>query len=596
MPLKSLPMSMQFPYLASARMRWILAVLWLALLAGFGFLNQLGTLGVMDKTEALFVEVAHQMYLSGDWVTPRWNGETFFDYPVGGYWLVALSFKLFGVSEGAARLPVALAAMAVVIAVWLTLYHWGDSGKPPWPTPQQRWLRASLGAGIMALNPGWIGWGRTAVTDMFLSSTMALTLLCFFGGYAQGPASPRRHGYYLAASVFAAGAVLAKGPVGLLLPGLIIVVFLAYVGQLWVVLREMPLLPMLGIFVLLCFPWYILATQANGIEFLGHFLGFSNFQRFTSVLYRHAGPWYFYLPWCFILLLPWSVFLPLALARLRFWLPALWCSKPRSQQLGLFCVAWFFLVFLFFSAAATKLAGYILPLVPAGALILALFWGEVGQQASTRPLQRWPFLVSAMLNSLLLLLMAVAAFLSPRLVGNDPAYPTFAQTLQNTGLPLGLGGILLLSFGLWLYLASTRSRRRWLWLPNLFGFLATLIGVIPGLVGMMDRERQFPLRQLGQALGQAAHPQEPIWIMGYPRYSFVFYSQHSAVFLDNVDYAWELLEPQRDQTTSPTILMVAEPRFIEAFHLQAGDYHILAQGGTYQLLRVSKQTLLARKP
>jgi hypothetical protein len=112
----------------------------------------------------------------------------------------------------------------------------------------------------------------------------------------------------------------------------------------------------------------------------------------------------------------------------------------------------------------------------------------------------------------------------------------------------------------------------------------------------MDRERQLPLRQLGQAIGQAARPQEPIWIMGYPRYSFVFYSQRSAVFLDNVDYAWELLQPQRDQTASPTVLIVAEPRFIEAFRLQPKDYQILAKGGTYQLLRVSKLTLLARRP
>lgn len=596
MSFKQLPMSVKLSFLASARMRWSLAVLWLSLLAWFGFLGHLGTLGVMDKTEALFVAVAHQMYLSGDWITPRWNGEPFFDYPVGGYWLVALSFKLFGVSEGAARLPGALAAMAVVILAWLTLYYWGASSTSSRQDPEQCWLRASLGAGIVALNPGWIGWGRTAVTDMFLSSAIALTLLCFFWGYVQGPASPRRHGYYLAAAVFAAGAVLAKGPVGLLLPGLIILVFLAYVGQWRAVLREMPLLPMLGLFGLLCFPWYILATQANGVAFLSHFIGFSNLERFTSVLYRHAGPWYFYVPWCFILLLPWSVFLPLALARLRFWCRHHWCERPRSQHLGLFCVCWLFLVFLFFSAAATKLAGYILPLVPAGALIIALFWGEVGQRLSTRPLQRWPFLLSAGLNGLLLLLMAAAAFFSPSLVGNDPAYPTFAQTLQGSGLPLGLGGILLFSFGLFLYLVSCRSRRAWLWLPNLIGFLATLIGVIPGLVTVMASERQLPLRQLAQTIGQVARPQEAIWVMGYPRYSFVFYSQRPAVFLDDVAYGWELLQSPGEATSSPTLLMVVEPRFIEAFHLRPGDYQVLGRGGTYQLLRVSKKTLLARAP
>jgi len=70
----------------------LLALMGLCLLA---FFNHLGTLGLMDKTEGLFAEVPHQMLRSGDWVTPRWNGDTFFDYPVWGYWMVGLSFRLW---------------------------------------------------------------------------------------------------------------------------------------------------------------------------------------------------------------------------------------------------------------------------------------------------------------------------------------------------------------------------------------------------------------------------------------------------------------------------------------------------------------------
>ena len=99
----------------------LLALLALAALCGLIFGQQLGALGLMDKTEGLFVEIPREMLVSGDWGTPRWNGELFFDYPVWGYWMVALSFRLFGVSEWAARLPVALAATATAYAVFAVL-------------------------------------------------------------------------------------------------------------------------------------------------------------------------------------------------------------------------------------------------------------------------------------------------------------------------------------------------------------------------------------------------------------------------------------------------------------------------------------------
>ena len=109
---------------------WLFSAMALLLLCWLAFFHGLGALGLMDKTEALFVEVGHQMHQRGDWVTPWWNGEKFFDYPVWGYWMVALSFRLFGVSPWAARLPVALAASAVVVATYLLLFCWPHGGEP----------------------------------------------------------------------------------------------------------------------------------------------------------------------------------------------------------------------------------------------------------------------------------------------------------------------------------------------------------------------------------------------------------------------------------------------------------------------------------
>ena len=571
---------------------WLISILWLVLISWIGFFWNLGVMGVMDKTEALFVEVAHQVYLTDDWITPRWNWQTFFDYPIWGYWMVALSFKLFGVSEWAARLPVALTAIAVVILSFYTLRYFGLNGGDKELEIRQLWIRAWIGSGIVALNPGWIGWGRTSVTDMFLSGAIAMTMLSFFLGYAQ-PENPKiQQRWYLVTPIFAAIAVLAKGPVGLLLPALAISIFLFYVGQLRQIFREIKLIPMIGIFLLITVPWYAAATSVNGSEFIGTFFGMSNFQRFTTVIYRHAGPWYFYLPYCFILLLPWSIFLPLTIARLQFWRKKAWVSTPRNQQLGLFCLVWFFVILFFFSAAATKLAGYILPIVPAGAIMITLFWGEEMLPNQSKIYKQWPFLTSGIMTTAIFFILAIAAFMSPQLAGNDPAFPTFGQTLAASGIPV-IFGVALTILGIFsALLLIKKSYRPWFWSANILFFGTLLILVVPPLAPIMDSQRQLPFRELSKVVGQVAKPQELVFLMGYPRYSLVYYSQHRVEFLDDVNFAIDYLKKPTKNNSLSTVLIVAEPKFIDKFGLKSTDYQLIDQKGVHKLIRVSKSILL----
>jgi 4-amino-4-deoxy-L-arabinose transferase-like glycosyltransferase len=578
------------------RQCWLISILWLVLISWIAFFWNLGVMGVMDKTEALFVEVAHQVYLTDDWITPRWNWQTFFDYPIWGYWMVALSFKLFGVSEWAARLPVALTAIALVALSFYTLRYFGLNGQDEQLETRQKWIRAWIGAGIVALNPGWVGWGRTSVTDMFLSGAIAMAMLSFFLGYAQ-PENPKvQQRWYLAAPVFAAIAVLAKGPVGLLLPALAISIFLIYVGQFWQVLREIKLIAMIGIFLLITVPWYGLAAQANGAEFIGTFFGFSNFQRFTSVLYRHAGPWYFYLPYCFILLFPWSLFLPLAIARLQFWRKKVWASTPRNRQLGLFCLVWFMVILVFFSAAATKLPGYILPIVPAGAIMITLFWGEEMLVNREKVYKQWPFLTSGIITTLLFFGLAIAAFISPKLAGSDPAFPTFGATLEASGIPI-IFGVILSALGIFsTILLIKKNYRHWFWTSNLLFFISLLTVVVPPLAPIMDSQRQLPFRELAKVVGQVAKPQELVFLMGYPRYSLVHYSQHRVEFLDDVNFAIDYLKDPTKVNSLSTVLIVTEPKFMDRFGLKAGDYQLIDEKGVYKLIRVSKSLLLEKQP
>ena len=573
----------------------LLSALWLGLLCWLAFFNGLGALGLMDKTEALFVEVAHQMLQRGDWVTPWWNDHVFFDYPVWGYWMVALSFRLFGVSEWAARLPVALAASAVVVATFLLLWRLAPTGE----SARRRWLRAALGAGILATTPGWIGWGRSSTTDMFLASAITLALYGFLVADHAPPASASARLGRVAMALFSGIAVMAKGPVGLLLPGLVVVCHLLLSGGWRRWLRPLPLLAMAALFLGVVLPWYVAAARVNGQAFLGGFLAFSNLQRFTSVLYDHPGPPWFYLPWIVLLLLPWSIFLPAAIARLRFWRVASWrrplsvnASSPDAPAgLPQFLLLWLVLMVAFFSAAATKLPGYILPSLPAAALLITLQFRPLQGAEALERSQR----LSAWVEAALLGLLAAAAAIAPRWAATDPAHPGLGQALQRSGLPLLLALLLGLS-ALWLVVLLQRrpASERWLWLPGLAGFLAILALVIAPLAPVLDRERQLPLRRLAVDARRQARPDEPLWVVGSKRYSMVFYAAEPAVFVAGRRFieAHHHSDPALLRLTPDTssVRLVGDRRDLEALQLPAVAVTRLARHDQQELWRLSLLT------
>ena len=580
--------------------RWAwLSLLGLALLCWLAFFNGLGTLGLMDKTEALFVEVGHQMHLRNDWVTPWWNGERFFDYPVWGYWMVALAFRLFGLSAWAARLPVALAASSVVVATFYVLWHWGGAQE----RLPVRWGRAALGAGVLATSPGWIGWGRTSTTDMFLSSAISLALLAFLLAHLQPSDSPLAVLGRIGLALFSAIAVLAKGPVGVLLPLLVIGAFLLLSDQWRRWMKPIHLLPMVALFLAVASPWYVAAAQVNGSDFLGGFLGFSNLQRFTTVIYDHPGPPWFYLPWLVILLFPWSLFLPVAMAALGFWRLDRW--RPSSQSpsqagtVGLFLLLWLLIPLAFFSAAATKLPGYILPILPAGALLVALFFWPLPQSASdlgraetpgSASLLNRPTRVSGAVEALLLAAMAMAAVFAPRWAATDPAHPSFAATLEASGLPLLLASLLGLTALSLAYIVVRGNDRRWLGFASLAGFLSILAFVIPPLAPLIDRERLLPIRQLAQQARSLAGPEEPLWVVGTKRYSTLFYGGETAAFVSGKESIQRRLRKDRPSlllsSRSRTARLLGDRQALEDLEWPANAMERLGKMGEQELWRV----------
>lgn len=583
----SAPLEVERP--SSLRATALPAIAILLLLCWLAFFNGLGALGLTDKTEALFVEVAREMLERNDWVTPWWNGERFFDYPVWGYWMVVGSFRLFGISEWAARLPSALAASAVVLAGFGLVVTWASPQEPL----RQRWGRGLLAAGVLATSPGWIGWGRVATTDMFLSSAITLALFSFLLAHRLPerplPARLGRIGFAL----FSAIAVLAKGPVGLLLPGLVIVIFLTVTGQWRQWWRPASLLAMALLFAGVCLPWYVAATQANGSVFVEGFLGFSNLQRFTSVLYRHPGPPWFYLPWVLLLLLPWSLFLAPAMAALRFWRWSQWrrAASDPGLELPLFLLLWLVVIVGFFSAAATKLPGYILPALPAGSLLVALWFRPLPPlaQPGARALGVW-----GSIDGLLLAVLAIAAAIAPRWAATDPAHPGFALALSASGLPVRLA--VLLGASAIASLLLLRSRRRpWLWIPNLAGFLAILALVIAPLAPLLDRERQLPVRTLARNAREAARADEPLWVIGTKRYSVLFYGGETAAFISGRDSLEDRLrdDPQGLGLTdaSRSVRLIGDRRDLLELGLPADRIETLQRSGEQELWRVRREDL-----
>ncbi|MEM8809146.1 MAG: glycosyltransferase family 39 protein, partial [Cyanobacteria bacterium P01_G01_bin.38] len=286
----------------------VLIISWLA----FGW--RVASTGLVDETEPLFAEAARGMYQTGDWITPYFNGETRFDKPPLVYWLMAIGFHLFGVSEWTVRLPSVLAASGLTGLGFYTLRRFGfPRPQGAWqPNFRTFWIAAIVGAAAIALHPETIVWARIGVSDMLLSGCIGAALLSFFIGYAQPEMPQRQARWYIAFYVFMALAVLDKGPVGVVLPGLTVIVFAVYVGKVRELLREIQLVKGSLLFGVIAVPWFVLVTMANGQAYIDSFFGYHNFDRFTDVVNGHAAPWFFYFLVVFIGFLPWSPFLPYA--------------------------------------------------------------------------------------------------------------------------------------------------------------------------------------------------------------------------------------------------------------------------------------------
>ncbi|MGF1492301.1 MAG: ArnT family glycosyltransferase [Microcoleaceae cyanobacterium] len=579
----------------------LVAFLGLGGLSGIGFFWHLGSTGLIDETVPLFAEAARQMLVTGDWITPYFNGNPRFDKPPLIYWLMAIAYRLIGVNEWAVRLPSAMAATGLVGFGFYLLWRYVQANQIPRPqtpfNPESSWLHPLpwMGAALIALNPQIIAWGRIGVSDMLLTGCIAASLFSFFLGYAEART------WYWGCYLFIGLGILAKGPIGIVIPGLIIFAFTIGVGNFRRVLREMK--PIFGVIVIaaMTLPWYLLITLENGQAYLDSFFGYHNFQRFTQVVNDHSAPWYFYFIIVLVGLIPNSAYLLISIFQSQYWQSlGTWrkgkinrrnhAPQPRWQQLKLFTLVWILCIFIFFTICATKLPSYILPLMPACGILVALFWSDLA-------LKRIPTKKSSQITSIftifLLLAITFLGFYSVNWLGYDPDMPNFATALKSSGLLLRISYI-------WLTITATVSllflwgRTVWILPVNLLGFVLCLILGLTPIYHLLDQHRQEPLRQIAQAVVEQSMPGEPLIAVGFDKPSLVFYTQQP---VDYYEYATDALaafhkdsELNSDEfgaQFSDSILLIAYPSEFIKLGLKPEQYQVLDQASVYQLARVN---------
>jgi 4-amino-4-deoxy-L-arabinose transferase-like glycosyltransferase len=325
------------------------------------FLINLGVPSLWDIDEGHNAEAAREMLISGNWVVPTFNFQLRPDKPALLYWLQIGAYHLLGVNEQAARLPSALAALAAI----LVTYELG-----------RRMFTAATGllAGlILASTVLFSAAAHFANPDALLCCLSTLTLAVFWIGYAG-----QHRSWFMPAGIVSGLAVLAKGPVGLILPAAVAGVFLLWERQLRQLWNRRLILGVVA-FLIVVLPWYAWVGVQTRSEFLLEFLLKHNLGRFRATMENHHGPILYYVAWLIVGFTPWSIFLG----------PALWYSRvrrparaalvaeaagdPVRRSAYRFLLCWIAVYFIFFSASATKLPNYILPLYPAVAILSACF-------------------------------------------------------------------------------------------------------------------------------------------------------------------------------------------------------------------------------
>jgi 4-amino-4-deoxy-L-arabinose transferase-like glycosyltransferase len=311
------------------------------IIAGLIFFFHLGAYGFWEPDEARYGEIAREMLELRDFIVPHLNYVAYVEKPPLLYWLTALSFRIFGINEFAARLAPAMAALLGVLATFIFADR--VMGR----------RRAVMAAAILATAPLYAVMAQVLTTDMLLSALTAIAIFALFLHYKEGGI------WCWIAYLAMALATLSKGPVGIALPALTMVVFLWWEGALRGSLQRFHAIAGATLVLAIVAPWFV-AISLREPGFLNFYFVGEHIRRIFDSSFSHGEPPYFYIPVVIAGLLPWSLLVPFLTWR-----------RMTPNPARRYCVIASLVIIGGFSASSGKLIPYIIPAFPALAVLLA---------------------------------------------------------------------------------------------------------------------------------------------------------------------------------------------------------------------------------
>lgn len=303
---------------------------------------------LIPSDEGRYAEIAREMLVTGDWVTPRYNGYKYFEKPPLQAWATAAAFQMFGIGEWQARLWTALTGFCTILLIGFTgarIYN-----------ARAGWLASA----VLASSPMWVISGHFNSLDMGLSAFLVAALCSLLlAQTSQNKHSCRN--WMWACWAFMGLATLSKGVIGVAIPAM---VFIAYSISTWdwKIWTRLRIFSGSILFLAITAPWFLLVSQRNP-EFLEFFFIHEHLQRFTQDAHSRTGPIYYFVPLLLVGILPWFLQIPGAVIEA-------WRERRREFSAGWLLVCWFVVIFAFFSVSRSKLPGYIIPIFPALALLI----------------------------------------------------------------------------------------------------------------------------------------------------------------------------------------------------------------------------------
>jgi len=442
------------------------------LLILIGLLLYVPFLGLRDlwyPDEPDIGEVCLSMYESGDWVAPRRVGVIWVDYPPMLYWAGCISaHALGGVSEFTLRLPNALAAIALVALTCVVVSRWFDP-------------RAGLWAGFMMLTFQQFAYQAVGYRpDVLFSLAIAAGMFAYVAGVGER----RRWLLVVLAFVFFGLAMLSKGPLGLLLPGLVLTLWHGSRRE-W---RRILLLAPLSLVALAVYlPWFVLCARAMGADSILYELYAQNIARFFAGDRGHEQPIYYYLTNIWADLAPWSLLLPFAI----HWLVRTGRWRDRNLQL---CLWWLGTFLVFLTVAVTKRQLYLLPAYPAAAVLLAPWVAAAGRGGEDAPSPR-PLRVFGVAMVIMLTVLAVAALTAviafDEVVVRAELNALELEAAQAMRAPLAVLGVVLVASALWIAVAWRRVQVRAILVRTGVAHLAIYLVLLAWVLPPMNPTRTY---------------------------------------------------------------------------------------------------------